>query len=63
MKIAEIREIPSRSWQREYRLRMANYKQMKLNHSILHLENTAQIKDATQYDSSYEDCITPERTR
>jgi large subunit ribosomal protein L29 len=46
MKIAEIREIPEQELAERIQTEEANYKQMKLNHSISPLENNAQIKIA-----------------
>ncbi|EPT34494.1 MULTISPECIES: 50S ribosomal protein L29 [Bacteroidaceae] len=44
MKIAEIREIPTNELAERIDTEVANYNQMRLNHSISPLENPAQIK-------------------
>ena len=44
MKIAEIREIPVAELAERIETEVANYTQMKLNHSVSPLENPAQIK-------------------
>ncbi len=43
MKIAEIREIPENELPERLNAEIAKYNQMKLNHSISPLENTAQF--------------------
>ena len=44
MKITEIREIPTNELAERIDTEVANYNQMRLNHSISPLENPAQIK-------------------
>lgn len=44
MKIAEIREIPTNELAERIDTEVANYNQMRLNHSISPLENPVQIK-------------------
>ena len=44
MKIAEMREIPTNELAERIDTEVANYNQMRLNHSISPLENPAQIK-------------------
>jgi large subunit ribosomal protein L29 len=46
MKIAEIRNIPVGELQEKLESEVANYEQLKLNHSVAPLANPAQIKDA-----------------
>ncbi len=46
MKIAEIREIATNELAERIEQEVANYTQMRLNHAISPLENTAQIKQA-----------------
>ena len=44
MKIAEVRELSDKDLAERIETEVANYNQMKLNHSISPLQNTAQIK-------------------
>ena len=44
MKIAEVRELSDKDLAERIVTEVANYNQMKLNHSISPLQNTAQIK-------------------
>ena len=44
MKIAEIKEIPTKSLVERVEAEVKNYNQMVLNHSISPLDNPAQIK-------------------
>ena len=44
MKIAEVRELSDKDLAERIETEVANYNQMKLNHSISTLQNTAQIK-------------------
>ena len=46
MKIAEIRNIQVGELQEKLESEVANYEQLKLNHSVAPLANPAQIKDA-----------------
>lgn len=45
MKIGAIREIPENELAERLETEVAKYQQMKLNHSISPLTNTAEIKD------------------
>lgn len=45
MKIAEIREMSTADLAERIQTEVANYTQMKLNHSISPLDNPMQIKD------------------
>lgn len=45
MKIKEIREIPVDELKERVDAEVARYQQMKLNHSVSPLVNSAQIKD------------------
>lgn len=45
MKIKEIREIPVGELKERVDAEVARYQQMKLNHSVSPLANSAQIKD------------------
>ncbi len=45
MKIGTIREIPENELAERLEAEVAKYQQMKLNHSISPLANTAEIKD------------------
>lgn len=45
MKIKEIREIPVDELKERVDAEVARYQQMKLNHSVSPLANSAQIKD------------------
>ncbi len=45
MKIGAIREIPENELAERLEAEVAKYQQMKLNHSISPLANTAEIKD------------------
>lgn len=45
MKIAEIRNIPAGELQEKLDAEIANYNQMRLNHSISPIENTSQIRE------------------
>lgn len=45
MKIREIREIPVDELKERVDAEVAHYQQMKLNHSVSPLANSAQIKD------------------
>lgn len=45
MKIGAIREIPENELADRLEAEVAKYQQMKLNHSISPLANTAEIKD------------------
>ena len=44
MKKAEVRELSDKDLAERIETEVANYNQMKLNHSISPLQNTAQIK-------------------
>lgn len=44
MKIKEIREIPDNELKERLDAEVANYNQMRLNHSVSPLENPSQIK-------------------
>ena len=44
MKIAEVRELSDKDLAERIETEVANYNQMKLNHSISPLQNTAQNK-------------------
>ncbi len=44
MKVSEIREIPENELAERLAAEVAKYNQMKLNHSISPLANTAEIK-------------------
>lgn len=44
MKIKEIREIPDNELKERLDAEIANYNQMRLNHSVSPLENPSQIK-------------------
>lgn len=44
MKIAEIKEMPTKDLAERIEAEMVNYNQMVLNHSISPLDNPAQIK-------------------
>jgi large subunit ribosomal protein L29 len=46
MKIAEIRELTTKDLVEKLDTEAANYKQMRLNHAISPLENTALIKQS-----------------
>jgi len=46
MKIKEVRELDSKALAERLETGVANYNQMKLNHSITPLENPSQIKAA-----------------
>lgn len=46
MKIKEIREIPQNELLERLDAEVANYNQMRLNHSISPLENPSKIKEA-----------------
>lgn len=46
MKIKEVRELETKDLVERIETEVANYNQMKLNHSITPLENPSQIKNA-----------------